>query len=360
MYWYGDDWTVHPSGYMIVLDTGGAGVFSETYGLDQYIYPSPMPIMADLPRKNWGTVKSLITWVREHAREIETDEIDVWGEGYEILDSEIRVYAPYNSWLWMFTLKISTQLADTYVWKPTGGAKGTFMSCKWSGDGKKIEISTTAKIRFEIRNDGPKGNVYVVPDVTPKDAPLKISSWGALMDYSESKIGYLTVTNLGPKEKTEGSITLQLKNDNNEVTDTYTLNFVLLPIEGNTLLNVLVLEEGSEKKVSGLPVSISYGSESDLGYTDEGWVNFDLGAYQGEVLIQTEETTFYYASEKTVTVETGSNDVTIYVKRKSITPITSGDEFWWGLTLGLLGVTTVVCVMVLVWMWRRRKKQVEV
>lgn len=315
--------------------------------IHEYVYPVPMFVYEDPPMIEGRNYDGLLSYLERNARRLESWEIDRWGKGYEILENEIRVNVPYDTWVWLYTLEISTELSDTYVWKPYY-ADGEILNAQWASSGTdKATISTQDNLAVSVKNTGTvDGNLYVNYQASPAGI-LQIMDDGKLFTVGEEHTFETTAKNLGPNVKVDGEILIELVNDANDVRDTAKVYFTALPITGVTTLNVKLVEKGNPNKLlSGITVSVQYGLESATDISGNGWATFPLGAYQGPVVITAEESANYESKTETTTVSTGTNTRVIALARKG-----EGLSPW--LIIGIV-VAVVVVVIVVALKLRRR------
>ena len=297
-----------------------------------YVWRNPPPING----KQYMGVMSYL------ASKFERPNLDIAGCGYKILDDEVKIYLPYRSYNWLYTIQISTELVDTYVIRESL-AKAKITEAKWTSTGTStVEIADKETLEVTVKNEGQEGNIQLIFEKKPSDAPIEIRSTGTFLRKDETKTLTVTVTNLGVTEKYSGELVIKAVNDKGETTDTYTVKFVLLPTTGRTSLVVKVLEEGTNRKVGGLYVIVKWADTSKGDYTVDGVVSFNLGTWQGKVLIVTEETLLYESATKETTVELGTNEVTIHVKPKTETPLTSLPVNLVAIMFGIIAVTAIV------------------
>jgi len=347
-YWYGSygiqGWNENSDGTIYPQDSIAPGSFSEIYGYDFYYYPAPMRIYSDPPPISGVNYQGLVSYLESNCRRLENWEIDRWGQGYEVTEDMIKVFMPYDSWLWLYTLTVSTELADTYVWKPHY-ADGEILSVKWLSSGNDhATISDQDRLDVKVKNVGTvDGNLRVKYTISPDTAPLLIIGDGKYFSVNEEYTFQSVAKNLGPQNKVDGEILIELVNDANDVRDTETVYFTLLPITGVTTLNVKVVEKGNTAKLlSGITVSVQYGTQSDVKVSSGGWASFSLGAYQGPVEVVAAESVKYYGAVATDNIETGGNLMVLELQLKEAPP---PSPFPWWLTAIIIIVVGAVIIM---------------
>lgn len=359
-YWYGEygtHWQQHGGGAtsIYVRETHWPGVEREDPGghpWDTYFRPREMYVYQDPPPIHGNNYNGLISYLEDNCRRLEDWEINPYGRGYEITEDEVKIYMDYDTWRWLGTLTISTDLADAYVWKPSY-ACGDIIKAWWASSGKSdATISDRDKLKVEVKNTGTvKGKLYVRYKISPSDAPLLIGGDGKFFEVGETHTFTSTAKNLGPKTKVDGEILIELVNDINHVCDTETVTFTLPPITGVTTLNVKVIDKRNpDKLLSGITISVQYGTSSDSKICNNGWATFSLGAYQGEVTVTAEESVNYQGATKTATVQTGGNTVTLELLERGAPPVTWWEEWW---RVIVLAVIIVAVVAVAIWYYKR-------
>jgi len=225
-----------------------------------------------------------------------------------------------NSYLWLYTVDISTQLANTYVWRPSYST-GAIQSMAWmSGQTvPHIPVGGSDTMNIAVKNTGTYTGGFTLKFVkNPSNAPLLVMDASFALAAGETKTIAVPVSNLGTTVDVDVHITASLWNDNNEHQgNDFTLECILSPSGGaNTFLTV-VTQNKDNLYVSGISVTVQYGINSRAGLTSNGAVTFDLGLYVGSVTVSTAETDVYWNTQATLTVTTGSNIDTITLTKKS-------------------------------------------
>jgi len=342
---YVQGWRTNDDGSIYVHDTSAKGIFGQTGFFENWEYPLPMYIYEDPPLINGQQYKGMIHYLTDRHRKLENWEVDKWGVGWQLGDDYMRVNLPFNSYLWLYTLQISTELADTYVYQPSY-TDGEILSARWaSSNGVDATISDQDQLAVTVENIGTvEGNLWISYEITPLDAPLMISGDGKQFQTGEVYTFQSTAKNLGPQNEVTGSINIQLINDAGDIRDEETVTFTLLPITGVTTLNVKVVDKSNTARLlSGISISVQYGVDSQLKTSTSGWATFELGSYQGPVEVIADETSNYYGEAETGIVETGSNLIELRLQAKQ-----SGEaDYTWLLILAAIGSGTVIVIVIL-------------
>lgn len=351
-YWYGyetevsnielgAEWKSNPDGSIYVnLNYSNAhcrGVVSQSGLFETWDYPKPIYVYQDPPPDPSGkTWLGLINYLRSRHRVIENWEIDKWGLGWDILGDKVRVYMPYNSFVWMYTIRISTELADTYVYRESL-ANGRITKAVWESTGTDYaEIMEEDTLLITVKNLGYKGNVFLRFKAEPSDIPILVSSDGKIMEQNETETFKVKVRNLGPDEDMEGTLHIECVNDAGEITDVASVRFKLLKKTGPPILSVLVIDKVTHEKITGLQVSVTKGDYSESRYTGGGWAVFFLPE-AGTYKVTVHESAYYYSAEETVEVTSGSKTITIEVQPKAPTvPQIDWSWLFWILLAGII------------------------
>jgi len=258
------------------------------------------------------SAKSLVQYLAEPPCSFTKVDLNrLWNRGYEITqDNKLKIWQPVGSVSWLYTLKISTELADTVVYQPAAG-KGEITSIKWATSGttsasigdKDMALVSVKQLSTE------ESRLTVVPSA-PSNIPIKITptSDSKIIAPNDEKIFTFQVENLGTSEEVKGEIIFAVMNDLGTVTDKKSLNYILTPISvQETILTVYTVDAETKVKVSGISVSIQYGISSQQKVTAGGSAVFSLGGYQGNVQLATLETSQYESVSKSISVSSGQN-----------------------------------------------------
>jgi len=233
-----------------------------------------------------------------------------WLQGNPMItaDKKMRLYMPYGSVSSLVTLKISTELADTIVWKPLV-AKFDITNFPNLGD-IADEITSTITVSC-VEGEG-SGSITF--SVNPATAPLSLDppTIGIpSMKAGDVKQFTYKILNLGTENEVSFSVTAVAKNMIGAVCDTATASGKLLKKTGAlTVLTVRTLF--NNQPVSGIQVTVKYAEQTKSGITDTGGagsISFSLESYQGIVSVETGATNVYQPGFGSVIVASGTQTV---------------------------------------------------
>lgn len=231
----------------------------------------------------------------------------------------MRLPLDWNSYLWLYTIDISTQLADTYVWKPSY-TTGLIQSAVWmSGQSiPHIPVGGSDTMNIAVKNTGTyTGGLTLKFAKNPTSAPLAVNDFTVSLGPGITQVLPVSVSNLGTTTEVDVHITISLWNANNEHQGTdITLECILSPSGGADTFLTVVTQNRDNLYISGIPVTVQFGISSVAGSTSNGAVTFNLGLYVGPVTVTTAETDVYWSTNATLAVQAGSNTDTITLTKK--------------------------------------------
>ena len=241
--------------------------------------------------------------------------VDLWRQGAEIVGGKLRVYMPYGAMSSLITIKISSELADTIVWRPPV-ANLKIVDYTTIGDvGDRLNFMVKVKQESTVRS---KGRISM--EITPPNAPASIipEYVSPTLDPGEEATFYFTFINLGADQKISGTVNVVCTElVTGAVTDKVSISYSLLPrAEETATLEVYTIDKATGEKVSGIPTTIKWDTQSDLKYTDDGVALWDMNGFTGTVFISTGETATYKSTSASTTLHTGINTVTLYLEEK--------------------------------------------
>ena len=293
--------------------------------------------------------KSLVEYLAS-LPDIDTVDLnELYGKDFEITtDNRLVIWQPIGAVSWLFTLKISTELADTIVYQPVVG-NGKIVSTRWLSSGTgytKIGGKDVAYVTVKQLGTG-RSRLTVTATTSTSKISITPSSDSVILDPNEEYTFAFTVENLGVSTETAGEITFKVYNDLGTETDSSKMAFTLLPTGvGDTILTVYTVDAETKTKVSGIYVIIQYGSETDAKATVDGAATFNLGSYQGTVQISTAETAKYNSASKSVNVQSGYNTAIIELSQKEEPePIPWYLEYWWLLVILFSAIASILAVV---------------
>jgi len=333
-----------------VNDEWFPGSYRADDGVNFIVKPvRPKDIYTDTPDTN-PPGKSLIRYLKEDIK-ADTVDLDLWGEGVEITqDGKLRIYQPIGSVSWLYTLWISTELADTVVYQPLAG-NGKITDIEWLSGGTYSEIGDKDVALVTVKQLSPDESRIIVEASAPSDHPIKITpeSDSAIMKPDEERTFMFRVENLGASEELRGKITFTVMNDLGSITDTSSLDYKLLPTGvGETILTVYTVDAETKAKLSGITVNIAWDTNYDSRVTINGMATFRLGNYQGNVQISNTETAEYQSVSKSVNVRSGQNTVYLELPKKSIPEPPWWLKYWWLLVIAAAIIASIIIVLVAV------------
>jgi len=291
--------------------------------------------------------KSLIRYLIEDAKANKVNP-DLWNKGVEITKNTLKIYQPIGSVSWLYTLWISTELADTVVYQPTA-ANGKITSIKWLSSGTGYaEIGGKDIALVTVKQFSPDSSRVIVEASTSTSlAKITPESDSTILDPNEERTFSFIVENLGAESVTSGQITFKVYNDLGSLTDSSSLDFKLLPTGvGDTILTVYTVDAKTKEKVSGVFASIAYGADADTKATVNGMATFNLGSYQGTVQISIAETEKYKSASTSIRVQSGQNTAYIELLEKVSPEPPWYIKYWWVIVIAISVVVTILVTMV--------------
>ena len=241
-----------------------------------------------------------------------------------------KLLLPSDANSWLYSLRISSELADTIVYQPIVGW-GEITSCTWE-DGSTSTTIPAGQSKNII------GEVKQTEQVD--SAPLYVSGickqdyvliTGGLqktyLSYLETSKFTLKVYNYGPKEATFNTpIKVVCYNSLGTETDNVTLTADFGAGAQNqtqpTYLMIYV-ENTAGTKLIGMYITVNFGTEERNGYSLKEGKLFDLGTYYGTVSIMVQDlstNSTYKTATDTITVEQSKTNY------KTITMIRIGEN----------------------------------
>jgi len=267
----------------------------------------------------------------------------------------IKLLLDQNSFLWLYTLDISTDIVDTYVWRPSFQT-GIITDAHWeSGEAQPhIPVAGSGTLFVTVSNTGNAPGGFILKFTTTSGSPTNLpdTPTGAISPGQPKRVD-ISVTNLGGLQQDMGSsITISLWND--EPADQHSSKTVqvIFSASGGQDTVLTVTTKCGDLKVSGIQVTVRYGEESQSETTTRGEKTFNLGTYTGPITISTPEDDTYFSTAGTTTVHSGSNSYPVGLTSKNAiqTP-------WTWIIVGVVivvGVVIAVVVIMAVALMRRR------
>lgn len=288
---------------------------------------------------------------------------DVWGEGCGGtigVNGQIGVSLPTAARSWLFTLDVSTELADTVVVRQD--YIDVSISKSLTFDQYTLNAGETAIGTVTLKNNSPFGGVVSVyiesPDSLKYTTSISGTDGALFFAHGEEKALTVKVTNNGLlDEEASGTFKFSVTNQQPRETASQTFKMTFKPGLGvaNSLLAVTTKDADSEAKLSGINIRASYGVDGGLsrtGSTENGECVLDLGKYEGPVTVSAVDYSGKYESEETVVqVQPGTTALTLH-----LIPVGSGagpEGVDWFTAIVILGVG--VAVVFALMSWRKRK-----
>jgi len=345
-----------PYNHLPVPDDAFPGNYRADTWTDYIVKPiRPKDAFTNVPTaKPYG--KSLMRYLTEDVKaEVEQIDLNYWRisgkPGYEINLNErkLKIYMPEGSVSWLYTLWISTELADTFVYQPLL-ANGKITNIKWLSTGTGYaEIGGKDVALVTIRQESTEtSRVIVEASSSTSLAKIDPETTASYLEPNEEKTFSFIVENLGASTETLGTLTIKVYNDLTQ-TDSSTLQFKLLPTGiGDTILTVYTVDAKTKIKVSGIFVSIAYGAETDTKATVNGMATFNLGSYQGSVQISTAETAKYKSTSTSIRVQSGQNTAYIELAEKTAPEPPWYIKYWWIIVIAVAAVAAIFITIMMV------------
>jgi hypothetical protein len=304
-----------------------------------------------------GRPNSLAAWLDySKGQHLKPNEVNPYTGLYEVdtTNKVIKLFFDQNSFLWLYTVDISTDVADTYVWQPSYQT-GVITDAHWqSGETTPhIPVASSNTILVTVSNTGNAPGGFILKFATnPANAPTVIpdTSTGAITPGQPKQVP-VQVTNLGGTQDVSTSITISLFNDNYEDQHSSVTVQCVLSAGGGQNTYLTVLTKDGALAVSGIQVTIRYGVNSQSEPTTGGLKTFNLGMYTGPVTISTPETDMYFGTADSTTVHSGSNSFTVTLTKKG-----EGEIPWTWIVVGFVIVVMAVAVVALT---KKRKPPVS-
>jgi len=278
---------------------------------------------------------------------------DVWGEGvggYIGTEGRIAVLLPTAARKWLFTLDVSTQLADTVV--VLQDYIDVSIVTPLSFDQTTLSSGETATGTVKLKNNSPFSGVVSVKIDSPNNLKYTttISGTGSALSFGagEEKLLNIQVTNTGLLDEQEtGTFKLTVTNQEPRETASQSFTMTFKPGLGvpNSLLAVTTKDADSGAKISGITLNARWGVDNEhsrSATTSNGEATLDLDKFEGPVTVVAKDYTDTYESEETVVqVEPGTSTLTFHLIKKT-TPGGSGLD--WSLVVLVLGVSSIAAM----------------
>ena len=288
------------------------------------------------------------------------NQMNVYGSGWSITTSAtadangyagyVKVMMPFGSMSTLDTLQISTKLADAIVEQPSVGI-GKITSMFWLGQGDGVEqnIGDTSVLYVDVKQTSTvSGDISVFATATAGNNIFLNPDSQKIIGLApgDTKEIAIQVLNNGAPSDQKGQVTITLKNDQGDITDTRSIAYTLLTKGvGNTQLTVYTQDGETNGLISGIPVTIGWGTNSQLllsGSSGQGACNIDLQGYTGSVSVMSTATSTYQSANSTIDIGAGPNTLILTIYKIGVTPPT---PFNWILILEIMGIIIGVAVL---------------
>jgi len=275
-------------------------------------------------------------------------KIDIWGEGVEIVDgNKLRVYMPYGAMSSLITIRVSSELADTVVWRPpTADIEVIIYPTDLGEIGEERSFMVVFKQESTVRSTGRIDLTF-----EPENLPVTVipDTLNPTLDPGATLSQYFTLKNLGAAERVSGTLVITCRElTTGSITDQVKIPFTLLPRAQNaTTLEVYTIDKETGEKISGIPVVIRYDTKSDLKYTDQGVAVWDLGGFTGTVSVTSGETAIYKSASATKTITPGTiNTVTLYLEKYGAPPPPPPPWMYIAIGVAVAGVAAIIIYII--------------
>jgi len=374
--WFGESWGVpnwktHTDGSIYVdynvyaaqwdQGSGYAGIgSSESYPFQTFKYPNKVTydqlMYSGTPYTvASGRPNSLAAWLDySKGQHLKPNEVNPYTGLYQVdTDNKvIKLFLNQNEFLWLYTVDISTDVADTYVWQPSYQT-GVITDAHWqSGETiPHIPIAGSNTILVTVSNTGDAPGGFILKFATnPANAPTVIpdTPTGAITPGQPKQVT-VQVINFGGTQDVSTSITISLFNDNYEDQHSSVTVQCVFSAGGGENTYLTVLTNDGDLPVSGIQVTIKYSTASQSEPTTYGLKTFNLGMYTGPVTISTPEDSIYQSTAGSTTVHSGLQSYTVKLVQLGQT-----QDWTW---LILVVVITVAIAVVAVIMTKGKRKR---
>lgn len=351
-------WEDNGSPAHFILDAGTArplktNLFPGSYRGDTSLVYKLYAVRPDVWNDNPDTNPyglSLINYLTKVRGYSTIDWSGYYGRSWDISNDKLTLYLPVNSVTEIVTLRISTELADSYVYRPAiGNFKITGYAWLSTGTAKSV-IGDKDIMYVDVENLAKNGAVAQVFTEPAEDIAelIAINPTSDAAVVEDDKTFTFMVTNLGAFGLTdiESTIDVYVKDQfTGEEQARVTFQVTLKPKGepgGETEIIIWTLDKETEDKVNGITVTIDYDSSADSKVTLDGKVKFTLPSYEGSVTITTIQTNVYQSWQGTEEVSPGENVVYAYLLKHGVKRTTN----WTWLIIAIVAAVAVTAAVV--------------
>ena len=315
-YWYGGEKTSVGDPYPMFNYNLYPGWNGRDWWTLIYHYYDLDPMTANEFDDNLSTTpygKSLVNYLSQYFTKT---DVWLWKQAKQpaVINNKMRIYLPYGSMNSLITVKISSELADTIVWKPqVGNFKITEVSPLGEMGDRKFGY---VKVKQES-NVLSTGTLWF--SVEPSSLPVSVNPVTQAFTLAPNVTDILVfeIVNLGSTITQSGVLRAKITNSLGSVTDTRDMPFTLLQkVSSETILTIYTIDKQTREPVSGISVAVSWDSQSKSGITSEGSVSWNLGSIQPLVTVVTAETPLYKTASAAKALSNGQNSITLELIRQ--------------------------------------------
>lgn len=320
------------------------------YRSDDFWNYRAYPIKPDIYQDNASTTpygKSLVNYLKDQLHYETVNWNGFYGKSFLMPNStfnKVRLYMPFASANNLFTLRISTEFADTYVYKTSVGDFKITDAYWFTSHTKDATISDADMLIVKVRNalgSDARADIACTPSSSISNL-IRINPVGdSAIIGSQEQLFQFTVTNLGTDAEVFGTILITVKDSLGNEDAKETVNVKLLKKSGTAQnrLTVYVVERDTSKMLPSMLVTIKYGVNAASKQTTlDGKAVFELANYQGLLTIYIAEDTDHQATKLDYGVGVGENTAFVYVDRKSSIPL-------WAIGVAAIAVIVIVALI---------------
>ena len=178
---------------------------------------------------NPASIDDLKNYLRSLNYVVDTDlNAQTWGQGVSIDNNMLRVNMPGGSASSLITMKISTEMADSYVYKPSYGTF-TISDASWSSGSSELKYNVASQLNVKVKCTSP-GTFNLEASSSTTDLSITPAAISDTLATGDEKTYSFNVKNTGVSTTTTGIVSLALKDSSGTVDDSKTLSFTLDPI----------------------------------------------------------------------------------------------------------------------------------
>ena len=210
---------------------------------------------------NQASISDMMNYISSLNYVVNTDlNAQTWGQGVSINNNVLRINLPYGSVSSLITMKIPTEMADSYVYKPN---YGTFAisDASWSS-GSTLNYNTAAQLNVKVSCSYP-GTFNLQASSSTSDLSITPAAISDTMTSGEVQTYSFNVKNTGVQSAETGLVSFALKDSSGAVDDSKTLSFTLNPIYYTV---TIIVKDASGASISGAKIVMG----STTLYTDSG------------------------------------------------------------------------------------------